>query len=192
LAEDAAAQMAARHTLLADSPYGWSRQEVIEMTDSQDDPRTPEGAPVTETPSLVRDLAVAVDGSPPSREGLRLAADIARRTGARVTVVHIRHAPALEEIGAEAGGISLEETLAGVEQAARQDAMNVFGEASAGWRFVVRSGSPGREIIEAARELEVDLIIVGSKPHSTLHNLVLGSTAQYLVAHSPVRVLVAR
>jgi nucleotide-binding universal stress UspA family protein len=29
-------------------------------------------------------------------------------------------------------------------------------------------------------------------PHSTLHNLVLGSTAQYLVAHSPVNVLVAR
>jgi nucleotide-binding universal stress UspA family protein len=165
---------------------------VIEMTDSQEDPRTPEGAAVTETRSLVRDLAVAVDGSPPSREGLRLAADIAHRTGARVTVVHIRHAPALEEMGAEAGAISLEETLAGVEQAVRQDAVDILGEASAGWRFVVRTGSPGREIIEAARELGVDLIIVGSKPHSTLHNLVLGSTAQYLVAHSPVRVLVAR
>ncbi|MDQ6792314.1 MAG: universal stress protein [Candidatus Dormibacteraeota bacterium] len=161
------------------------------MTDSQEDPRTPEGAPVTETPSLMRELAVAVDASPPSREGLRLAADIARRTGARVTVVHIRHAPALEEMGAEAGGISLEETLAGVEQAARQDAMDIFGEASAGWRFVVRTGSHGRDI-EAAKELEVDLIIVGSKPHSTLHNLVLGSTARYLVAHSPVQVLVAR
>ena len=95
-------------------------------------------------------------------------------------------------MGAEAGAISLEETLAGVEQAVRQDAVDILGEASAGWRFVVRTGSPGREIIEAARELEVDLIIVGSEPHSTLHNLVLGSTAQYLVAHSPVRVLVAR
>ena len=57
---------------------------------------------------------------------------------------------------------------------------------------MVRSGSPGHEIIEAAGELGVDLIIVGSKPHSTLHNLVLGSTSQYLVAHSPVNVLVAR
>ena len=162
------------------------------MTDSLEVPRTPEGAAVTETRSLVRDLAVAVDGSPASLEGLRLAADIAHRTGARVTAVHIRHAPALEEMGAEAGGISLEETLAGVEQGVRQDAVDILGEPTAGWRFVVRTGSPGREIIQAARELEVDLIIVGSKPHSTLHNLVLGSTAQYLVAHSPVRVLVAR
>jgi nucleotide-binding universal stress UspA family protein len=48
------------------------------------------------------------------------------------------------------------------------------------------------EIIEAARELEVDLVFVGGKPHSALHNLVLGSTAQYLVTHSPVHVLVAR
>jgi nucleotide-binding universal stress UspA family protein len=147
--------------LLADSPYGLQRQEVIEMTDSQEDPRTPEGAAVTETPSLVRDLAVAVDGSPASREGLRLAADLARRTGAWVTVVHVRHAPALEEMGAEAGGISLEETLAGVEQAARQGAR----------------GRPHHRRQQAALNV---------------HNLVLGSTAQYLVAHSPVNVLVAR
>jgi nucleotide-binding universal stress UspA family protein len=162
------------------------------MTDSQDVPRTPEGAAVTDMPSLVRDLAVAVDGSPASLEGLRLAAEIARRTAASITVVHVRHAPALEEVGAEAGGVSLEETLAGVEQAARQYAMEILDEASANWRFVVRSGSPGREIIQAARELGADLIIVGSQPHSTLHNLVLGSTAQYLVAHSPVNVFVAR
>jgi nucleotide-binding universal stress UspA family protein len=165
---------------------------VIEMIESQDVPRTPEGAAVTETPSLVRDLAVAVDGSPASLEGLRLAAEIARRTGARITVVHVRHAPALEQTGAEAGGVSLEETLASVEQAARQDATGILDDASANWRFVVRRGSPGREIIEAAREFHADLIIVGSQPHSTLHNLVLGSTAQYLVAHSPVNVFVAR
>jgi nucleotide-binding universal stress UspA family protein len=168
------------------------REEMIEMSESQERPRTPEGAPVTETRSLVRDLAVAVDGSPASLEGLRLAADIARRTAAGVTVVHVRHAPALEEMGAEAGAISLEETLTGIEQEARRDATEILNEASANWRFVVRTGSPGHEIIEAARELKVDLIIVGSKPHSTLHNLVLGSTAQYLVAHSPVHVLVAR
>ena len=96
------------------------------MTDSQDVPRTPEGAAVTDMPSLVRALAVAVDGSPASLEGLRLAADIARRTAARITVVHVRHAPALEEVGAEAGGVSLEETLAGVEQAARQYAMEIL------------------------------------------------------------------
>lgn len=95
-------------------------------------------------------------------------------------------------MGAGAGGVSLEETLASVEQAARQDATGILDEASANWRFVVRAGSPGHEIIEAARDLKVDLIIVGSKPHSTLHNLVLGSTAQYLVAHSPINVLVAR
>src|SRR2546428_6634085 len=92
-------------------------EEVIEMTDSVEVPRTAEGAAVTETRSLVRDLAVAVDGSPASLEGLRLAADIARRTSANITVVHVRHAAALEEMGAQAGGISLEETLGSIEQA---------------------------------------------------------------------------
>src|ERR1700737_2076204 len=143
------------------------------MSESQDGPQTPEGAAVTQARSLVRVLAVAVDGSPASLEGVRLAADIARRTGASVTVLHVRHAPALEEVGADAGAVSLQETLAGVEQAARQDAAEILDEASANWRFVVRAGIPAREIIAAARELKVELIIVGSKPHSTLHNLVL-------------------
>jgi nucleotide-binding universal stress UspA family protein len=59
---------------------------------------------------------------------------------------------------------------------------------------VVRQGSAGAgaAIIEAARELGVDLIVIGSRRHTALHNAVVGSTAQHLVAHSPLPVLVAR
>jgi nucleotide-binding universal stress UspA family protein len=37
-----------------------------------------------------------------------------------------------------------------------------------------------------------DLVVVGSNRHSSLHNLLLGSTAAYLTAHSQAAVLVMR
>jgi nucleotide-binding universal stress UspA family protein len=60
------------------------------------------------------------------------------------------------------------------------------------WEFVVRLGSPGEEIVKVAEEKSVDLIVIGSDRHSSLHNLLLGSTAAYVTTHSPSPVLVVR
>jgi nucleotide-binding universal stress UspA family protein len=147
---------------------------------------------VASAPRQVRDVAVAADGSEPSLAGLRLAADIARRTGAHVTVVHVRHLPAaaLPMVGYNADVAT--QTLDEVQEETYRQAHAILDEAGASWRFVVRRGSAGAEIIEAARELGVDLIVIGSRRHSALHNAVVGSTAEHLVAHSPLPVLVAR
>jgi nucleotide-binding universal stress UspA family protein len=61
-----------------------------------------------------------------------------------------------------------------------------------GWEFIVRDGSPGEEIVEVVKEIGADLVVVGSNRHSSLHNLILGSTAAHLTAHSPAPVLVMR
>jgi hypothetical protein len=50
-------------------------------------------------PSWLKQVVVAADASPASNEGLNLAADIARRTGTRLAVVHVRHALAGSLIG---------------------------------------------------------------------------------------------
>jgi len=143
-------------------------------------------------PRLVRDLAVAVDGSEPSREGLRLAADVARRTGAHVTVVHVRHVPVAAMATAGWNGAVTVQALDAIQEEAYRQSHELLDEAGASWRFVVRQGGAGVEIVRAAEELGVDLIVIGSRRHGALHNAVVGSTAEYLVAHSPLQVLVAR
>ncbi len=143
-------------------------------------------------PRMVRDLAVAADGSEPSLAGLRLAADVSRRTGAHVTVVHVRHLPAAALPTAGYNGAVALQTLDAIQEETYRQAHAILDEAGASWRFVVRQGSAGAEIIDAARELGVDMIVVGSRRHSALHNAVVGSTAEHLVAHSPLPVLVAR
>jgi nucleotide-binding universal stress UspA family protein len=67
-----------------------------------------------------------------------------------------------------------------------------MGGAGVAWEFVVRVGSPGEEIAKFAEESGADLLVVGSNRHSSLHNLLLGSTAAYLATHSRAPVLVMR
>lgn len=135
---------------------------------------------------------MAGDGSEPSLAGLRLAADIARRTGAHITVVHVRHVPGAARPMAGYNPALLTDTLDAVEEQTHRQAHAILDEAGASRRLVVRQGSAGAEIIEAARELGVDLIVIGRRRHSALHYAVVGPTAEHLVAHSPLPVLVAR
>jgi nucleotide-binding universal stress UspA family protein len=46
--------------------------------------------------------------------------------------------------------------------------------------------------VQVADESGADLVVVGSNRHSSLHNLLLGSTAAYLATHSRAPVLVMR
>jgi nucleotide-binding universal stress UspA family protein len=46
--------------------------------------------------------------------------------------------------------------------------------------------------VKAVIDTRADLVVVGSNRHSSLHNLLLGSTAAHLTAHSPVPVLIMR
>ena len=55
-----------------------------------------------------------------------------------------------------------------------------------------RIGHAAKEILELAREIGSDLIIVGSKGHTGLERIVLGSVAEKVVRHAKCTVEVAR
>jgi nucleotide-binding universal stress UspA family protein len=55
----------------------------------------------------------------------------------------------------------------------------------------VVAGHPVRDIVELAKELKVDLLIIGATGHSMLYERLIGSRADRLVqlAHCPVLVV---
>jgi nucleotide-binding universal stress UspA family protein len=143
-------------------------------------------------PNWIKRIVVAADGSPASEQGLEQVAGLAPRIGAKVAVVHVRHLPSAALMAA---GIPLQQVLVSLEElesTVRQDATRLLGGTGIAWDFVVREGSPGEQIVSVIEEIGADLVVVGSNRHSSLHNLVLGSTAAYLTAHSPAAVLVMR
>jgi len=142
--------------------------------------------------SWIRKVVVAADGSPASLQGLERAADLAVRLGAKVVVVFVRHFPATALMANPVTEPSLMAALDEQESEVRQAVLRLVGSTGVAWEFVVRLGSPGEEIVKVAEEKRVDLIVIGSDRHSSLHNLLLGSTAAYVTTHSPSPVLVVR
>ena len=55
--------------------------------------------------------------------------------------------------------------------------------------FILKKGKPSKIICDESDKLKADLIVLG-KSSSTISNIILGSTASYIVNHSNVPVLV--
>jgi universal stress protein A len=56
----------------------------------------------------------------------------------------------------------------------------------------VRTGRPGRTIVDCARDRECDLVVVGSHGRTGVAHLIMGSVAEHVVRHAPCPVLVIR
>jgi nucleotide-binding universal stress UspA family protein len=68
----------------------------------------------------------------------------------------------------------------------------VFGDVSARVDAHVRAGTPADEIIRAANELNVDLIVVGGRGKGAVEAILLGSVSYRVLHHAPCPVLVTR
>jgi nucleotide-binding universal stress UspA family protein len=56
----------------------------------------------------------------------------------------------------------------------------------------VRDGDAAAEIVAAAGELKADLVVVGTRGHTGLTRMILGSVARKVLTHAPCSVLVVR
>ncbi len=58
--------------------------------------------------------------------------------------------------------------------------------------YTVLEGDPRDVIVDYSKEHETDLIVMGAYGHSRVRELLLGSTTQYVINHSPCPVLLVR
>jgi nucleotide-binding universal stress UspA family protein len=139
---------------------------------------------------VIRRLVVGVDGSEPSLEALRWAADLASQTGATLTVVHVRHVPTIWSENASAYR-AIEPYLEELQEQASTRSAEVLSDAGLPPSFAVRDGDPSEQLNRAATELEADLIVVSGHGHRGLDRLLLGSVSTRLVhtASTPVTVV---
>ena len=141
----------------------------------------------------LRHLVVAEDSSSASQAGLLTAVRLAQWTGARVTVVHVRHMSPWTWSGFTSDWIAMGlRTLDSLAEDARSRATRAFAGTGVRWDLQVRAGQPGQEILRVVEELGADLIVIGSNRHSTFHNYLVGSTTAYVTAHARVPVVVVR
>ena len=56
--------------------------------------------------------------------------------------------------------------------------------------FILKKGKPHKIICDESEKLTVDLIVIGKSSRNNISNIILGSTAAYIVNHANVPVLV--
>jgi len=56
--------------------------------------------------------------------------------------------------------------------------------------FILKKGKPNKIICDESEKLGSDLIVIGKSSSSNISNIILGSTAAYIVNHANVPVLV--
>jgi len=133
-------------------------------------------------------IVLAVDGSAPSNRAIETAADLARRIGSEVIVLHVR-----EREMAYVGAVEIESTdevRELVDGTVRQ--LKDAGVSARGEVLSTVFGRAARVILEAANEDGAEMIVMGSRGLSDLAGLVLGSVTHKVLHLARCPVLVVR
>ena len=85
--------------------------------------------------------------------------------------------------------IALKEVLEAFSEKAKTDAEN---QGFVTDEILIKSGAPAETIVQTAQEQHCDLIVMGTHGHGVIANVLIGSTAKWVVRHSPIPVLVVR
>jgi nucleotide-binding universal stress UspA family protein len=130
--------------------------------------------------------------TPGSDAALEYALGLAATVGARITVFHAYDVPSMgapevlvlatdwiQQIGRVA-----HERVEAIIEGLDRSSTAIVGQ--------VREGAPWREIVLAAREGQVDLIVMGTHGRRGLPHALLGSVAEKVVRTAPCPVLVVR
>lgn len=146
-------------------------------------------------------MLIATDGSEEAQLAARAAIEVANRTGSELHVVHAwspgDFPPAHPYPGVVVEGSSFPaEMMEERVKRARELLEEQVGEMEEAGGIVakahLRMGRPVEEIVNLSEELGAGLVIVGSKGHSGMERLVLGSVSEGVVRYAPCSVFVVR
>jgi nucleotide-binding universal stress UspA family protein len=140
-------------------------------------------------------ILFATDGSAASANAATMAVELARAHGAKLTALYVVDPYPYLGVG-EANPMGFQAYMAAAQQHAAQAHQKVLDLCTAAGVTcqprLVEDVAASTGIVESARELGSDLIVVGSHGRTGVKRLVLGSVAAKVVAESTIPVLVAR
>ena len=142
----------------------------------------------------IKRILVPIDFSVHSKNALRYAVPFSVQFDAELLLVYVVE-PTIYPADLSFGQIgipSLEQELRHRGQAELQRLIEkqIAGKVRA--RAIIRTGKPFLEIIETAREENIDLIIIASHGHTGVEHILFGNTAEKVVRKASCPVLVVR
>ena len=92
-------------------------------------------------------------------------------------------------IGKKRDHVALKEVLEAFSDKTKADAVDQTFVTD---EVLIKHGTPAEVIVETSQELNCDLIVVGTRGHGVIADILVGNTAKWVLKHSPIPVLVIR
>ena len=135
---------------------------------------------------MFKTIVVGLDGSEGAANALRFAEALARRDEASLVLAHVEQ----DVIGKGGGPIRATETEIQDAIDDRAEELRAGGIGTRVEKSTVFLGGPGAAIAKIADDAGADLIVVGTRGHSSAAGILLGSVAQRLLHLAKQAVLV--
>lgn len=163
----------------------------------------------------IRKILYATDLSESAVHAFSYAASLADQCGESITILHVlvefpgeeyitnmippdtwdaikeKHFSEARDklIGKKRDHIAMKEVLEAFSEEAK---VNSKDQTFATDEILIKTGAPAEIIVQTAKERNCDLIVVGTHGHGVISQVLIGSTAKWVVRHSPIPVLVIR
>jgi nucleotide-binding universal stress UspA family protein len=137
-------------------------------------------------------ILVPYDFGPPARAALAWAADLQKSTGAGpLQLIHAVSALTVVPSDLPVGALLPTEDEMKAFEKKMNDAARALG-AKAIARVAVGASTLGDIVLEQARALDADLIVMGTHGHGAVKRLILGGVADHVVRHAACPVVTVR
>jgi nucleotide-binding universal stress UspA family protein len=144
--------------------------------------------------TTIKKVLVPIDFSDYSKSALKYAVNFAISFNAEIILIYVVE-PIIYPPDFSMGQIAMPSINTEWDDRAKEELQKlakseISGVASV--KTVLKTGKPFVEIIETAKEEDVDLIIIATHGHSGVEHILFGSTAEKVVRKAPCPVLTLR
>jgi len=153
---------------------------------------------LTSTPLQLRKILVPTDFSEESYNAVRQALELARQFGSDVLLVHVIEpihpypVTGLSSYPMDLPPDPIFEMRGEAGKLLEQLKLEAKTKAGISLETMLRVGRAYDQIVQTARNSDVDLIVISTHGYTGLKHVLLGSTAERVVRHAPCPVMVVR
>lgn len=132
------------------------------------------------------------DFSPHSRHAMALACGLARRYGAHIDVLHVVEDRSIYTVLGSTEAVAYEHRARAMAGERLEETINEMGRSNQDMESHLRKGIAADVIVDEARRLESDLIVMGSHGYSGLAHAMIGSVTERTLRLAPCSVLTSK
>lgn len=142
----------------------------------------------------IKKVLVPIDFSDYSKSALRYAVNFAKSFNAEIILIYVVE-PIIYPPDFSMGQIAMPTINTDWDNRAKEELDKLAKNeitSNGNVKTIIKTGKPFAEIIETAKEEDIDLIIISTHGHSGVEYILFGSTAEKVVRKAPCPVLTLR